>query len=236
MSDPEKGYRIFDHDAHARSVPPDDFWGQIRRTVGGRPVADEQIGLIVEAIVSGLQLGTDDRLLDLACGNGALSARVGQACGSLLGVDSSEYLIEVARKNFERPPGMRFERADAAEYAASEQHPEDFTKALCYGSFSYFPEDTAVAVLEALRSRFIRVSRVLVGNLPDRDRMGLFYSGRAPALGETSDPQSQIGVWRSRQEFAALAARCGWNATFREMPPAFYAAHYRYDAVLTRAE
>jgi hypothetical protein len=47
----------------------------VRRTVGGKPVDEEQIGLIVGAIRQALACRPADVVLDLACGDGALSER-----------------------------------------------------------------------------------------------------------------------------------------------------------------
>lgn len=234
MNHPPKGYRTFDHDQHARSVAPDDFWGQIRRTVNGRPVPEEQIRMIVDAVISGLDLRSDDVLLDLACGNGALTARLYDSCSASLGVDSSEYLVEVARKNFQRPPTRLFAVGDVADFAAREPDAERFTKALCYGSFSYFSPETAQAVLRLLASRFRNVTRIFIGNLPDRERANAFYASSPPSPGELDDPRSQIGVWRSPDEFRHIALQTGWDCELRHMPRDFYAAHYRYDVVLSR--
>ncbi len=100
MSEDET-YRKFDHDAYARSREADDFWGQIRRTVQGVPVSDDQIALIVDTIREALRLGPDDTLLDIACGNGALSQLLFGSCARYLGVDdyvskpfSMEQLLE----------------------------------------------------------------------------------------------------------------------------------------------
>ena len=64
-------YLEFNHDEHARSCKRDDFWGQIRRTVNGVPVDEEQIKLVVETIIKELKLNAKDTVLDLCCGNGA---------------------------------------------------------------------------------------------------------------------------------------------------------------------
>lgn len=215
-------------------MAPDDFWGQIRRTVNGRPVPEEQIRMILDAAGTGLDLRPGDALLDLACGNGALSSRFFSSCSHFLGVDSSEYLISVAKKHFERAPGYRFTLQDVADYVRLEPHPERFTKALCYGSFSYFSADSAEAFLRLLAGRFARIDRLFIGNLPDRERLSSFYVSSRASEEELIDPRSQIGIWRTRDEFRALARACGWSAEFSVMPETFYAAHYRYDALLTR--
>ncbi len=231
-----KPYPTLDYDAWARSVPRDDLWAQVRRTVRGKPISEDQLRLIVETIVARLQLEPSDTLLDLACGNGALASLLFPSCGAYLGSDKSAYLISVARARFEDRPRRRFITAGAAEHVQSEAEPERFTKALCYGSFAYFSEDEAATVLKALHARFPAVRRVFIGNLPDRDRASAFYADRVPSAAELADPSSQIGIWRSRDAFRRLAAATGWRAEITVMPPDFFAAHYRYDALLTRAE
>src|SRR6202163_1363690 len=126
------------YDAHARSVAADAYWKQVRRTVGGEPIAEAQIALIVNAVVAGLSLAPTDVVLDLACGNGALSSYLFDKCAGLVGVDISPYLIEIAQKGFARPPGYHFHAEDAVSYLARNHNPSIFTKALIYGAFQYF--------------------------------------------------------------------------------------------------
>lgn len=229
-----RNYPTVDYDAHARTCAPEDFWAQVKRTVRGQPVSDEQINMIVSAIQTHLSLQPDDAVLDLACGNGELSRRLFAACGSWLGVDLSEYLIEVANRHFAAPPRIAFLAAGAAQYLASEPQPERFSKVLCYGSFAYFSQTDARATLQLLHDRFVNVQTIFIGNLPDRARASAFYAPREPEPEELTDPQAQIGIWRTCEEFAALAAETGWEASFPAMPAGFFAAKYRYDAVLRR--
>lgn len=223
-----------DYKYYPRTLAADDFWGQVRRTVNGEPVGDEQISMITGAILRGLQLESDDVLLDLACGNGALSSRLYEHCAALLGVDFSEFLISVAENNFQQLPRYVYQCDDAAHYVETEPEPERFTKALCYGSFSFFPPESSETVLTQLRERFVNVERIFVGNLPDRDLAHLFYRQGVPEQALLDDHTEQIGTWRSRREFTELARLCGWNASFSTMPVEFF-SDYRYDVVLTPA-
>jgi cyclopropane fatty-acyl-phospholipid synthase-like methyltransferase len=95
-----RGYPLVNHDAHARSVATNAYWKQIRRTVNGEPVSEAQILLIVDAITHALSLKTEDLVLDLACGNGALASYLFDKCAGLVGVDNSPYLVEVAQRDF----------------------------------------------------------------------------------------------------------------------------------------
>jgi SAM-dependent methyltransferase len=234
MTNASPGYPKFDHDEFARSCAPDDFLGQTRRTVQGKPVSDEQIKMIIETITAKLALKPDDGLLELACGNGFLSRFLFDFCREYLGIDLSEYLISVAKKHFERTPHHRFVMQGAAEYVRGEPHPERFTKALCYASFCYFPAADAAEVLRSLHDKFTNVRTVLIGNLPDRDRAAEFYKSRQPSAGELSDCSTAIGTWRTRDEFATLANNAGWKVRFSTMPPEFFSSYYRFDALLSR--
>jgi len=234
MQNDKPSYKKFDHNEHAKSRAPDDFWGQIRRTVQGEPVSDEQIKMIVDAIQAALRLRPDDKLLDLACGNGALSRLLFDSITEYQGVDFSEHLISVAKKNFERLPRYRFVTLGAAEYVHQEAHPENFTKVLCYGSFSYFPPADAAEVLRTLFDKFTNVQSVFIGNLPDKDRATAFYKEKQVSAEEMADHESQIGIWRTQNEFTQLAGDAGWKTKFSVMPAEYYAGYYRYDVLLSR--
>lgn len=218
---------------HPQTCDPKDYWGQVKRTEGGKPVDAEQIEMIVSAISDGLALDEQDFLLDLCCGNGALSDLIFARCQGGVGVDFSDYLIQIARQDFQRLPERRYELGSVNDYLRSEAHPERFTKALCYGGFMFFDAAMSRDFLLELRRRFPRVDRLFLGNLPDKARMGTFFREGEYQPGIEDDPCSPIGIWRTEQEFSALAAECGWHARFSRMPETFYAAKYRYDAVLT---
>lgn len=222
----------WDYKEYPKTLPRDDFWGQVRRTVHGKPITDEQIQLIVDAIKSGLSLKNDDCLLDIACGNGALSRLLFHDIAEFLGVDNSEYLISVALANFAKPPKFDFMLSGAAEYVRTEPTPDRFTKALCYGSFSFFTIADAHDVLLELSSRFTRIKTLYIGNLPDKDRAQAFYPSGNDYAEELTNHASQIGIWRNRKELEQLAAETGWRIRFLFMPNIFFAAHYRFDAIL----
>lgn len=165
----------FDHDLHARSKDETDFWGQIRRTVNGKPVDEAQIEMIIGRIREKLILQEVDVLLDLACGNGALSNRLFCGINSYQGVDFSPRLIEVANKYFSVPPRYTFVQSGASEFIDAEKAPHRYTKVLCYGSFSYFQPEQASSILDKLNKYFTNVTHVFIGNLPDKGLVEKFY-------------------------------------------------------------
>lgn len=224
----------FSYDEHARKCAPDDFSGQTRRTVQGVPVPDSQIQMIVEAVKSGLKIDNNDVLIEVACGNGSLSKFLFDSCKEYLGVDMSEYLISIAKKNFETLPNYQFQECGAIEYLQQESHPEKFTKLLCYAGFQYFTDDELIEMLSLILNKFTKIQTVFIGSIPDKNRAKEFYKDRTPDEDELLDCNTAIGVWRTKQEFEALAKKSGWAVNISNMPTSFYASYYRYDVVLNR--
>jgi len=220
---------------YPKSCDPDDFWGQVGRTINGKPVPQEQIDLIVASVSGNLSLSRDDCLLDLCCGNGALSAYFFAQCRGGLGVDFSDCLIEIANRRFRLRESESFRCMDVLEYVDSERAPKPFTKALCYGAFQYLPPPAALEMLDRLRYRFTGVERFLIGNLPDKDRLDHFYADKPYVPGIENKADSPIGLWRSTGEFQEFAARTGWRCSISRMQAPFYGSAYRYDALLIPA-
>ncbi|MEJ2650137.1 MAG: hypothetical protein P8016_17215 [Sedimentisphaerales bacterium] len=191
MSSGESPYSKFSYDEHAKTCAPDDFLGQVRRTVNGEPLSDEHI---------------------------------------------SEYLIGVAKKNFEKLPEYQFTAEGVVEYIRQEKQAERFTKMLCYAGFQYFRDHEVEEIFDTILNKFHNVKNIFIGNLPDRARAYEFYKSRIPSGEELSDPQTAIGVWRNKDEFKRLANRAGWAVEFTIMPDGFHASYYRYDAFLSRQD
>jgi SAM-dependent methyltransferase len=223
----------WDYKEYPKTLPPDDLWGQVRRTVYGKPVSEDQIQMMVDAIVAGLELQPTSVLLDIGCGNAALGARLFPYCDQSLGVDFSEYLISIANTRF-ASPRHTFICQDAVEYLAQEAEPLRFDKALCFGMFAYLPDASAQQLLASLNQRFLNVSSVYIGNIPDPNCAASFFKDRDLAGIELDNPQSQIGAWRTREQLAAMAKATEWRVRFQHMSPDFYQAHYRYNAIFER--
>lgn len=234
MSDQLKRSYPANYDSHARSVPPDAYWAQVRRTIDGAPVSEAQIMLIVNAITAGLSLRQSDFVLDLACGNGALSSYLFDQCAGLLGVDISPYLIEVACNVFSRPPDYRFCAGDMISYVKNESNATRFNKTLIYAGLQYFRKPDVIAVLKSLNERFTRLERVFIGNVPNRREAKRALQDRIATETELDDHEARIGVWYFPEEFQALAEEAGWSASVSYMPAEFYASGYRFDVTLAR--
>ena len=229
-----ESYYDFDHDKFAQLCSKEDFWGQIRRTVNGRPVDDIQIRMITEVITRQLQLNAQDNIIDLCCGNGALSNSYLYKTRKILGIDGSKHLIKIANQFFQKNCKLDFVCGDALDVLKSIRNPDQFTKVLCYGSFSYFDDALAKSILGKLSKDFSNVSIIFLGNLPDIKKSTEFFTRKMPPLSDLKLHTTSIGVWRSEEQIFDLCVKSGWNAHFSRMPDDFYGSHFRFDCTLTR--
>lgn len=216
----------------------DSLWSQVgalERSLPGEDSADA----LVEAIVASLQLQAQDLLLDLGCGNGALTDLTSRCCAGSLGVDVDPSMIATAREQFEKP-GRHFELSDMLAYGQEETEPARFTKILCHGSFQYLWPVQAAQVLRILHDRFVGARKLLLGALPDLERLSVFTQDIAPHMFETGVPAgyaddagSSVGVWRTRQEIIRLGQEAGWRVEISS--PRGWQGRFRYNALLSRS-
>jgi hypothetical protein len=154
-------------------------------------------------------------------------------CAGGLGVDFSDYLISVANASFSSSPRHNYILSDVVDFCDSPISPERFTKAVCYGAFSYIENSRAIDMLFSLRRNFPNLAKVFIGNCPDKAHMSDFFGAQAYYPGLENKPDSPIGIWRTKDEFISMANSCGWRVEITKMPSEYYAAHYRYDVVLS---
>ena len=220
---------FFDYNLRVKQFEKDDFWRQVRRTINGQPVSTEQISLIVEQITKHLMLSSSDILLDLGCGNGALTNLLRSNCQSIYGIDRSEYLISVANEFF-AGDNMIFSVGDirSLDFKALSDH--KINKALMYGVSSFISDsDLSVFIQELARLGKIRL---FIGNVRDIKHAQSFFKKDVPA-DILLDTSTSMGKWRDQEWFHDLSDRLGLNCSILKMPTNFYAHEYYYDVLLS---
>ncbi len=93
-----------------------------------------------------------ERILDVGCGTGQLTAKIAESGAQVLGIDNSEEMIGAARSNY---PGVRFEVADVRTYQSREPFDAVFSNAALH--WVKPPEQAAESISTSLNTggRFI---------------------------------------------------------------------------------
>lgn len=212
--------------------PPGDHLRQVGKTVGGRPIAASRVERIVHSIVTALDLDCGDRLLDLCCGNGLLSARLAGHCARVVAVDYSKPLIEIARRDHRRPNLVYLHTSALELDGVGAEAP--FDKVLMYEALQHFVPAELPVLLRVMEPHTAPVFRLMLGSVPDRGRRDRFYDTprrRLVAWLRGLAGHDALGTWWERDELASSLAGAGLDARFSPQPPELHTAHYRFDVV-----
>jgi SAM-dependent methyltransferase len=103
-------------------------------------------------VVSLLEPKPGERILDLGCGTGHLTAEIAATGASMLGIDASPAMIAQARQNF---PKLSFQLVDAAEFRSESLFDAVFSNAALH--WMPDPDRVAAAVAGVLKpgGRFV---------------------------------------------------------------------------------
>lgn len=223
------------HKEYPKRFDRTSFWEQIKRTVNGKPVSEQDINMIVDQIKRSLKPRSSDNLLDLGCGNAALASYIFECVDGYYGVDFSEYLIGVAREFFGNQRSTHYYCDDIVSFSNSFLNPEVIDKVLIYGVISYLPKQEVEQLITTISERFCSCQRVFIGNVPSREYADAFFKRRAVEDYQLDDPKSAIGVWWTPEEFEEIGGCRGFDVEILTMPESFYGAGYRFDVLMTRS-
>lgn len=210
---------------------PDDFFAQVERTVGGKPVPAEQIALLVEAVSAGLQLERGDILLDLCCGNGMVTRALAARCRAATGVDYAEDLIDSARRHHQTG-SIDYVRGAVADLALSDCRFGRPSKVCMNAGLQYFQAAMTRELLRALEPVAGRQAPLYFSDVPDADRLFDFYDTperRAELERRLAAGTEAVGTWWSRPHLRRLLEDAGYSAVFIEQDPRRLTARYRFD-------
>ena len=140
-----------------------------------------------------LGLETNDHVVDLHCGAGAISAALCPAAGFLMGVDRSAHHVAAAQARWARSR-CRFAVASPPSFTATAATPWRYTASVWHGSFAQWSDSEILATLQALCVRFRRVDRVLLAE-----------------AGLDEVDAGAIASPPTRAQLCALAASSGWR-------------------------
>ncbi|MBI2823535.1 MAG: methyltransferase domain-containing protein [Planctomycetia bacterium] len=144
-----------------------------------------------------------ERILDLGCGTGHLTAQIAAAGAEVIGLDLSEEMVREARRNF---PQLAFQTADATDFSVSVPQDAVFSNAVLH--WVHPPAAAARAIARALRpgGRF-------VAEFGGRGCIAKIIAAVNAALG-ASDAERRPWFFPSVGEYTALLEQQGFEIRF----------------------
>jgi SAM-dependent methyltransferase len=211
----------------------DDLIRQVGRTIGGVPVPQEQIELVVWAVAQRLSLSREDVLLDLCCGNGLVTAPLSELCRAVVGVDYSAELIQVAQERLAKPNITYVHRC------AHDLHPTDFlsgvpTKVCMNAALQHFTVAMLEQLLRSLRKLTPHDLTLYFTDVPDAAKLRAFYNTPARwaefEQGRAARTEA-LGTWWGRDHIVSLFETAGYAVSIIDVEPERHTAHYRFDVL-----
>ncbi len=189
---------------------------------------------IATHIAEQLNLQANDRVLDVCCGNGTLTALIAPHCQQVLGIDLSEKLIEHARANHQAV-NLHFAKANALQLSGLGG---TFTKINLYFSFQYFENfDIGLRVLAEMDSLLAPGGKIFIGDTPDARRWFAYYNQPIKWLRygyQKWKGKEPMGKFWHPNEFKKIAEKLGLQVEILPEPTDLPYAWYRFDAVFTK--
>src|SRR3954452_11292619 len=147
-----------------------------------------------------------ERIVDLGCGTGDLTAQIAAAGAEVIGLDASEAMIVRSRERF---PQLRFEVARGQDFVVETPVDAVFSSAALHWMSP--PEDVATSVFRALKpgGRF-------VAEMGGYGNIATIIAALKQALGEEGIPWERVrNPWYfpSVGEYASLLEQTGFEVT-----------------------
>ena|ERR1051325_3245433 len=198
---------------------------------------------IAEDIIDKIHFESDDVVLDVCCGNAALTKRIASHCKKIYGVDFSETLLKTAEQTMmeEQVMNMELHRADALQIDEIFA-PDTFDKSYCYFSFQYFNKMKRELLLEKLCQITKRKGWIFIGDIPDKTRKWNFYESKRKFYREKishllkfKEGECDLGWWVDPKEIVQWCEKKKLHASIMTQENLPH-AHYRFDVLIRNSK
>lgn len=176
-----------------------------------------------------LEISSGDKVLDVCCGNGMITAEIAHKVNDIMGVDFSQKLITQA---IELHPGIEFDQQDAMNLLL----PEKFDKIYLAFSFQYFDSyEKGKAVINKLKQHARPGAKILLTDIPDQKRWGKFYNTifkKLFYLKHQITGKYTMGKFWSEEELLRICNELGLEGKLFSQPSSMPYSYYRFDFLI----
>lgn len=208
-----------------------EFLKQIGNTVSGKPITEEQFSASISDIRSGLDISEEDRILDLCCGNGIRTVELSKYCREIVGVDISQYLINIANKYF-HGPNISYRCMSVFDKQLLDFFSENFNKILMYGALQNFNLGDLIKLLEQINALSNRGTIIFIGSIPDIEKISDFYNFNDQRKNFHETNKNKLNVlnnWWKKEDLIEICNSQGFNTEILSQNELTDTAYYRFD-------
>eukprot|EP00227_Mantoniella_beaufortii_P017615 CAMPEP_0197583634 /NCGR_PEP_ID=MMETSP1326-20131121/6488_1 /TAXON_ID=1155430 /ORGANISM="Genus nov. species nov., Strain RCC2288" /LENGTH=275 /DNA_ID=CAMNT_0043147885 /DNA_START=296 /DNA_END=1123 /DNA_ORIENTATION=+ len=216
----------------------DKHFFQVGATFAGRRITDQQHDELCNSVVRGLQITNTDVVVDVCCGNGIVTDVLAQHASTVIGVDFSSRLLEIAKAHYMQQ-NVSYIQMDLSkpELARFAKFPP-VTKVCFHSALQYFTVEDLREILLFLKT----LSRgeplkIFIGAIPERSRKFVFYKtfgNRVSFFRRWFQRKADvIGSWWDRSVLHALATDMSGSCECFDQEVIQHTSHYRFDAILS---
>lgn len=222
---------------HPAAVAETDFLVQVGHTIDGKPYDAAQFAAMVNQVRNGLDLGADDSLLDLCCGNGIVTRQLALHCRQATGSDFSAVLIERAITHHSAP-NLRYRVLDTLALETA-KFPDDgaFNRIGMYAALQHFQIHQLTPLLQGMLTHSAQGAIFFIGGILDQRRKDAFLdtAEKRKAYDDyRENGRDRLGTWWQPAELRAAAAGLGLVCEIDDCSSGRPGGHYRFDARLKR--
>ena len=216
-----------DYDFDANRV---DEQSQVFRTRERVPIKKDEWEHTVKVVANHMQFKPDDTLLDICCGNGLFTVAYSSLVKSITAVDISDPLINALKsKNLANVDAFSDDVRNISFPKSS------FSKVLWYAGIQYLPESDIIHYLKELRSWMKPDGIVLIGDIPDRQKLWVYFNNaqRVSAYFDGIENQKPIiGTWLDSGWIETLCLHAGFKKVeIIQQDARLINADFRYDVL-----
>jgi cyclopropane fatty-acyl-phospholipid synthase-like methyltransferase len=224
------------YNQHATSLKETEFLKQVQKTVSGQPITPAQLEAQILSIRMALDINHDDLVLDLCCGNGIITSEISKFCSTVMGIDFSEPLINIAQK-YNKSKNVSYFCTYALDQNIKRLVSRPFTKIYMYEALQYFEETDLQRLLELILETSCSNPIIFIGGIPDKDKLWDFYDTderREEYKRRKSQGREAIGTWWNRTYIEDVSLLNGFQCEFLSQNPILHSVRYRFDVRLTK--
>jgi len=219
---------------HAKSSISKQQQHQVLRTLGKKPVTDEQFLMMLKHIEKKMNMTHDDVILDLCCGNGLFTVFFASKCKKVVGVDFARELI--AQIDPKKYKNILVKVEDVRKVNFKEK---TFDKVFVYAGLQYLTYKETVYLFEAA-IRWLRSKGLFfIGDIPDKAKMWDFFNTEEREyiyFDSLKNEKPIIGTWFDKSWLLRLGKYVGFKEIkILKQPQGFPYSHYRFDMILKKS-